>query len=46
MRPVVVVDHTADRDDQTERGLDERFRDTGGHGTDAAQFASHDAGTP
>src|SRR3989338_7947964 len=36
VRQVVVEPHGRDRDEQPERGLDERFRDADRHGADAA----------
>ena len=42
-RQVVVEPHRRDGDEQAERGLDERFRDTGRHGADAARAGGRDA---
>ena len=40
---VVVDPHRRDRDDEAERGLDERFRNTGRHGAEAARPGGRDA---
>ena len=42
-RQVVVEPHRRDGDEETERGLDERFRDTGRDGADAARARGRDA---
>src|SRR4029453_13111611 len=42
-RQVVVEPDRGDRDDETERGFDERFRDTGGDGAETARTGGRDA---